>query len=329
MTASDPQEIFAAFEFASDRKLRVFVYSGGSNLFFDDAGFRGLVVRLKGGSWELAKRELPPYFGHYEGRDSISLNQPTDDLYGTDRMSPAPPVERPEIGDTATPYAAGELASVVKVGGGYELTRLVRELARLDLGGIEFLANIPGSVAGAVAGNAGCYGRAVAEVLVEAEIYSTLDHETRTVGPDFFEFRYRHSRIKHNPQEIVVSATFRLLPRSRTAILGEVEAELAERLQKHPHDAACAGSFFQNPSRERPAWKLLTDAGMAEATVGGAQFSPKHANFLVNTGGATSRDIIALARQAQEAVLESSGMEIIPEVRYVGPEGVVETLPDF
>jgi UDP-N-acetylenolpyruvoylglucosamine reductase len=333
VTLSEPEELFAAFEFAFDRGLRTFVYSGGSNLFFDDEGFRGLVVRLKGGSWNLDKRVLPPPLMDYQGRDSLALNEPTDDL--TENGGPF----QADPGLSSIPFGPGELVSlggaaadptpVVKVSGGFELSRLVRELARLDVGGIEFLGNIPGSVAGAVVGNAGCYGRAIAEVLVEAQIYPLQTHEVTTVGPDYFEFGYRHSKLKYDPQNIVVSATLRLAPRQRSLIMSEVDGELAERLSKHPHDAACAGSFFQNPSRERPAWRLLTDAGMVGEWVGGAQFSPKHANFLVNTGDARSTDIIRLARKAQLAVLEHSGFELVPEVRYVGPEGIVEPLPDL
>lgn len=330
VTVSDGDEMFTAFEFAFDRKLPTFVYSGGSNLFFDDAGFRGVVIRLKGGSWDLDKRDLPEELRHYEGRDSLRPNQPTDDLNGgmASLANPDDPDTFPDAEPAVNLADALVATPVVKVGGGFELSRLVRELSRLDKGGIEFLGNIPGSVAGAVVGNAGCYGRAIAEVLVEASVYSLDTHEVFTVGPDFFEFRYRHSKLKHDTSNFVVNATLRLANRPRSEIMAEVDAELAERQRKHPHDAACAGSFFQNPSRERPAWKLIEEAGLKGATEGAAQLSPKHANFLINTGGATSSDIIRLARRAQQAVLETSGFELQPEVRYVGPHGLVEPLPD-
>jgi UDP-N-acetylmuramate dehydrogenase len=333
VTLSEPEELFAAFEFAFDRGLRMFVYSGGSNLFFDDEGFRGLVVRIKGGNWTLDKRELPAASFSYQGRDSLALNQPTDDLNGA--ASPfggaadSGPIPFDDDDAPVSLAVEAEPTPVVKVSGGFELSRLVRELARLDLGGIEFLGNIPGSVGGAVVGNAGCYGRSIAEVLLEAEVYPIQTHEVETVSPEFFEFGYRHSKLKSDQQFIVMSATLRLMPRPRPLVLKEVEAELQQRLQKHPHDAACAGSFFQNPSRERPAWRLLVDAGMSGDWIGGAKFSPKHANFLINMGDARSSDIIRLARKAQMAVLENSGFELVPEVRYVGPEGIVEPLPDL
>lgn len=332
VTVSSGDEMFSAFEFAFDRKLPTFVYSGGSNLFFDDEGFRGLVIRLRGGDWQLAWRDLPEDLPRYDGRDSLAANQPTDDLNGAVQLDLSDPDDADTQPDDGIHNNLGpELVNtqVVKVGGGFELGRLVRELSRLDLGGIEFLANIPGSIAGAVAGNAGCYGRAIAEVLVEAEIYSLATHEVATVGPEFFDFRYRHSKLKYDSHNFIVSATLRLAKRSRSEIISEVEAELTERQRKHPHDSACAGSFFQNPSRERPAWKLIEEAGLKGASIGAAQLSTKHANFLVNTGGASSADIIRLARQAQRAVLEHSGFELQPEVRYVGPLGLVDNLPEL
>lgn len=212
----------------------------------------------------------------------------------------------------------------VNVDAGYDLPQLVRELAALDLGGVEWLGNIPGSLGGAVVGNAGCYGRAIAEVLVEAQVLHIPTLSYQRVDPSFFEFAYRHSQLKYNDDYVLLSAVLRLTSRPAAETLGEVEAELAERRRKHPHDAACAGSFFKNPSRERPAWRVITEAGLATAEVGGARLHEKHANFLVNAGGASAADIIALAQMVRLVVRERLGLELEPEVRYIGPEGVEE-----
>jgi UDP-N-acetylmuramate dehydrogenase len=198
----------------------------------------------------------------------------------------------------------------------------VRNLAQHDLGGIEFLGNIPGSVGGAVVGNAGCYGRAVADVLVGAKLYDLAAREVVDVNPGYLAFAYRHSRLKDDPDKVVLDATLQLDPRPRESILGDLAEELEQRRQKHPHDAQCAGSFFKNPPGGKPAWQLITDAGMSTARVGRAALSPQHANFLVNEGGATSAQIIELEQSIRRAVYERCGVSLVPEVRYVSPTGV-------
>lgn len=264
-------ELEQALEFARQRGVRYFVYGGGSNLFFDDAGFRGLVLQLQGGSYELLPTGL-----------------------------------------------------TVRVSAGYDLPLLVRQLAEHNVGGIEFLGNIPGSVGGAVVGNAGCYGQAISDVLISAEVYDAQRRMLDTLPLEALGFSYRHSRIKREPHLVVLGATLKLKPRPCAEVLSELQAELAARLHKHPHEAWCAGSFFKNSGREHPAWRLITEAGMAHARVGGAALSPMHANFLVNTGGATSADIIALVRQVQDAVRARCAIQLLPEVRYVSPTGIAD-----
>lgn len=268
---ADSAGLISALQFAREHGLRHFIYAGGSNLFFADAGFRGLVIKLSGGDWTL---------------DASGLSATAD--------------------------------------AGLPLNRLVRELAEQGLGGLDFLANIPGSVGGAVVGNAGCYGRAVADALVGALVFDVATLAERQVGPEFFGFDYRHSKLKYTDQYVLLSATFRVERVDGAAVLAGIRAELEARLAKHPHDAKCAGSYFKNPSREQPAWRVITAAGLADAQVGGARLSPRHANFLINDGGATSADIIALTRLIQQGVKAHIGVELVPEVRYVGPEGVVE-----
>jgi len=266
--ADGPKPLLAALRFARRHGLRRFVYGGGSNVLFDDAGFRGIVVRVHGGS-----------------------------------------------------YALDDPRCEVAVDAGYDLPALVRGLAEDGFGGIEFLGNIPGSVGGAVVGNAGCYGRAVADVLVSARLLDVETEAERVEGPAFFEFAYRNSRLKDDPGLVVLSATLKLARRPRGEVLREVEEELALRMGKHPHEARCAGSFFKNPSREMPAWRAITEAGLAEARVGDAMLSSMHANFLVNAGQATSADILALVSLIRSGVLKHSGIVLAPEVRYVGPTG--------
>jgi UDP-N-acetylmuramate dehydrogenase len=179
-----------------------------------------------------------------------------------------------------------------------------------------------------VVGNAGCYGREIAALLLSAEVVLADTLESKVVGPEYFEFSYRHSKLKYDANQVVISAELQVEQRESAAILSEVDDELALRLGKHPHEAQCAGSFFKNPSREFPAWKAITDAEMAGASHGDAGLSPMHANFLVNNGNASSSDIVRLVREIQSAVRDKLDIELVPEVRYVSPTGIAEILPE-
>ena len=262
------EDLVRALKWAGERGLPFFLLGGGSNLFFHDRGFRGLVIRLSSSSV------------HVEEENRL-----------------------------------------VRADGGTRLTSLVLRLAARDFGGLEFLANIPGTVGGAVAGNAGCYGKSVAGVLAGVRLLDTRTLQVLDAGPSFLGFRYRHSLLKESDRFLLLEAVFRVIPRGKDEVLREVRADLRTRLAKHPHKDKCAGSFFKNPPG-MPAWKAITEAGLAGARVGRAALSPRHANFLVNLGGAKSGEILELARKIRKGVRERLGILLEPEVRYVGPGGI-------
>lgn len=263
------EEIREAIEYAKDQKLNFFVYSGGSNIFFDDKGFRGLVIRIKGGEYRILH----------------------DDL--------------------------------IYVDAGYPLPKLIRDLAREGLGGLEFLGNIPGSVGGAVTGNAGCYGRSISEVIQDARVLDVAKNRVLVLKPKDFEFAYRHSNIKYDPNKIILNLTLKTVPKNSQEIFDEIGGELGERLIKHPHNAMCAGSFFKNPEG-KSAWQVITEAGLEGAGVGDAVLSPKHANFLLNLHQAKSQDILKLAHQIQKGVKQKLKIDLEAEVRYIGEMGPQE-----
>jgi UDP-N-acetylmuramate dehydrogenase len=210
----------------------------------------------------------------------------------------------------------GELLTVEA---GAELPGLVTDLAGQGLAGLEFAGNIPGSVGGAVVGNAGAYGRSVSDALVSVHL---LDGATEHVkAPEELEFGYRTSMFKAYPDLVVLSATFRLGRGRRSALLDEIARDAELRRSKHPLEYASCGSYFKNPSRELPAARLIEDAGLKGLTVGRAQVSVKHANFLVALPGASARDILALASEVKRRVRGHSGYELAEEVRLLGFSG--------
>ena len=207
----------------------------------------------------------------------------------------------------------GEL---LMVEAGAELPGLVTELAGQGLAGLEFAGNIPGSVGGAVVGNAGAYGRSVSDVLVSVHL---LDGTTEHVKePRELDFGYRTSLFKQLPELTVVSATFQLHRGERSALFDEIARDAELRRSKHPLEYASCGSYFKNPSRELPAARLIEDAGLKGFTLGRACVSEKHANFLVALPGATATEVVALAAEVKRRVREQSGHDLVEEVRRLG-----------
>ena len=192
------------------------------------------------------------------------------------------------------------------------------------LEGLNYATGIPGTVGGAVVGNAGAWGKQVGDVLKSAVI---LDDQgkTKTVGPDYFAFSYRHSRLKET-NEIIVSLTFALMPGDPVA-LGKERAEiLKKRSEKHPDLSThpCAGSFFRNieptskaERRQASGW-FLEQAGGKDLKVGGAYIFEKHANIIIKGQGACAQDVHDLHLKMMDAVKEKFGLQLIREVRFAG-----------
>ncbi len=199
---------------------------------------------------------------------------------------------------------------------GVELPALVTELATRGLAGLEFAGNIPGSVGGAVVGNAGAYGRSVSDVLMAVHLLDGVNEHVKE--PRDLEFGYRTSLFKLLPELTVLSATFRLEPGDPGGLLAEIAGDAGLRRSKHPLEYASCGSYFKNPSRDLPAARLIENAGLKGLTQGRVRVSEKHANFLVALPGATAADIVALADEVRRRVREQSGHELVEEVRRLG-----------
>jgi len=201
-------------------------------------------------------------------------------------------------------------------GAGEPLSRLCRFAAEQGLSGLEELSGIPGTVGGAVYMNAGAYESDISSVLESVRAYD-LDNENIVMLTYIeCEFGYRNSVFKRKPM-IVLSAVFTLLPGNRE----DIEAKMAEftrlRNEKQPVEMASAGSFFKRPEGDY-AGRLIEAAGMKGARVGGAQVSEKHAGFIVNTGGATAADVLALAEKVKSKVFEMFGVELEEEPVVIG-----------
>ena len=192
------------------------------------------------------------------------------------------------------------------------------------LEGLNYATGIPGTVGGAVVGNAGAWGKQVGDVLKSAII---LDDQgkIKTVGSDYFAFSYRHSRLKET-NEIIVSLNLGLTPGDPIA-LGKERAEiLKKRSEKHPclSTHPCAGSFFRNiePTskagrRQASGW-FLEQAGGKDLKAGGAYIFEKHANIIIKGPGASAQDVHDLHLKMMDVVKEKFGLQLIREIRFAG-----------
>jgi len=205
---------------------------------------------------------------------------------------------------------------VLRAEAGVDLPDLVADVAGQGLAGLTFAANIPGSVGGAVVGNAGAYGESVSDSLIEVHLLE--EGKEHVVPPDRLDFGYRTSLLKSRPDIVVLSAAFQLRHGHRDELLRRISDDAALRRSKHPLEYASCGSYFKNPSREVPAARLIEDAGLKGLRVGRAHVSEKHANFLVAEPGATAADITTLAAEVARRVKETSGYELREEVRRLG-----------
>jgi UDP-N-acetylenolpyruvoylglucosamine reductase len=203
-------------------------------------------------------------------------------------------------------------------GGGARLPAVAARAAREGLSGIEFGVNIPGTVGGAVRMNANAYGGELESVLEWVQIATASGVERRE--PSELGMTYRHSSLAVG--EIVIRASLLLATADPEAVKAKLEEMRRWRHEAQPQGIKTFGSTFKNPDDHRAdgrsAGLLLSDAGCNGLAVGGARFAPKHANFIENTGTATTADVIAVMAEGRRRVLERFGVALEPEVQTLG-----------
>lgn len=267
--AKSDEILKSAINLANKLNIPFLVIGGGSNIFFDDKGFRGLVI-------------------HYMA-DEINLDK---------------------------------AKKIVQVEAGCKLNKLVNKLAETNLGGIDFLANIPGSLGGAIVGNAGCYGNEIKNYLINVELLNCQTGKIIKINPAKLNFSYRHSKLKSNSNLIILKASLKLVRSNKAKILKAVRADKLLRKSKHPLDKS-AGSFFKNTS-DMPVWKIINQVGLKGKTIGGARVSEKHSNFIINYNSkAQASDINKLANKIIKEVKKYTGVILAKEVRFIKANGKI------
>ena len=281
------------------------------------------------------------------GGPADHLFQPADldDLAGFLReLDPGVDVFPMGVGSNLIVRDGGIRAVVIRLGRGFngieiEGERVTAGAAALDAHvarkaaqagrDLTFLRTIPGAIGGAVRMNAGCYGSYVADVFESAQVV-LRDGTQVTLGPDDLNFRYRQSDLPAGA--VITQATFRAPAGDPDALAARMEAQIAKRDETQPTKDRSAGSTFRNPAgfsstgraddtHELKAWAVIDKAGLRGAKKGGAQMSPKHPNFLINTGNATAADLEGLGEEVRKKVYDSSGITLEWEIMRIGEPG--------
>lgn len=278
--------------------------------------------------------------------DAVLLPADAADLCAFLReLDPAIPVFPMGVGSNLIVRDGGLRAVVVRLGrafadiaidddrviaGAAALDGRVAQVAAAAGRDLTFLRTIPGSIGGAVRMNAGCYGAYVADVLETVRIV-TRAGAVETLPASALRLAYRQSDLPDGA--VIVEATFRAPPGDPAVLAARMADQIARRDATQPVKDRSAGSTFRNPagfsstgraddSHELKAWKLIQDAGMQGVQVGGARMSDKHANFLINTGGATAADLESLGEQVRKRVSEMAGIWLEWEILRVGEPAV-------
>lgn len=197
---------------------------------------------------------------------------------------------------------------------GVSCAKLARFSAEYDLVGAEFLAGIPGTVGGALAMNSGAYGSEIWNYVLEVE---TIDRSgaLRNRNPKEFEIAYR--TVKGLNEEWFTAATFKFESGDGQQAKGKIRALLDQRNASQPIGNKSCGSVFRNPENDFAA-RLIESCNLKGKTIGGAQISTKHANFIINIGDATAKDIETLITNVHKTIEKECGVSLIPEVRIIG-----------
>jgi UDP-N-acetylmuramate dehydrogenase len=256
-------------------------------------------------------------------------------------LDPAIPVFPMGVGSNLIVRDGGIRAVVIRLGRGFNAIeiqgdRVTAGAAALDSHvarraaeagrDLTFLRTIPGTIGGAVRMNAGCYGSYVADMLDEVRVV-TRQGEVRTLTKADLHLAYRQSTLPEG--WVITQASFTTKSGDPAALEAHMLDQIAKRDASQPTKDRSAGSTFRNPAgysstgraddaQDLKAWKVIDDAGMRGAKIGGAQMSPMHSNFLINTGGATAADLENLGEEVRKKVYETSGLTLQWEIMRVG-----------
>ena len=206
----------------------------------------------------------------------------------------------------------------VVCGAGVLLNKLVKRLTEESLLDLEWAIGIPGTVGGAIRGNAGAFGGSMIDNILEVEVLRlNPEIEIRKYNKEELKVDYRDSIFKKEKNVVIISASFNFKKGNKEEIEKKVSEYLNYRKEKHPVSFPSAGSIFKNP-QDKSAGELIEKCGLKGKKIGGAKISEKHSNFIINIGNAEAKDVLDLISLAKKEVKDKLGIELEEEIELVG-----------
>lgn len=208
--------------------------------------------------------------------------------------------------------------TMISAGAAVSLSQLAKETAEQGLSGLEFACGIPGTVGGGVYMNAGAYNSEIGDIIGKVQAV-LAGRSISWFEKSDLNLRYRSSRFQKETNAIITRAEFLLQQAPVKVTCSKVKELTCQRESKQPLEIPSAGSVFRRPAGYYVG-PLIQGAGLKGFKIGGAQVSPKHAGFIVNSGGATAQDVLSLIAHIQKVIKEKNGVDLIPEIKVVGEE---------
>ncbi len=281
--ARDEKEFIKVLKFAKKNKIPFFVLGEGSNILFSDEGFKGIIVKLKDSKIKLKKNEI-------------------------------------------------------EVSAGLPLRKLLSFCIKKEISGFEFLAGIPGTIGGGVKGNCGAFGSSIGDFVKKVKVFDLKNLKILSLSKKDCKFSYRESIFKKNKNLIILKIILSFRKGKKEEIRKKIKENLKYRKEKQPLDYPSAGSVFKNYSGEIknkkllkrypelkefnkkkiiPAGFLIEKCNLKGRKKGGAQISPKHANFIINLGKAKAKDVLYLVELAKKKVREKFKISLKEEIEII------------
>lgn len=222
----------------------------------------------------------------------------------------------PKIKNSFDIIESNENFSLLKVNA-FSSNRFISEAAlNLSLTGAEFLSTIPGKIGGGIYQNAGCYGYDISMITERIEYIE--NEKIHSISKEEADFSYRSSTFQRNNNRWIANAVFRLNHEKKEIIAKRQKDFITRRIESQPKNRKSAGSVFRNPKGEYKAWQLIDKSGLRGYQKGGAKFSEKHSNFIINENNASAQDIYSLIELAKEKVYNKFSIQLQPEIQILG-----------
>lgn len=296
------EKLISLLKFVNENKIKFFILGGGTNILFSDDGFEGIVIKL---SQSDNFRGMDVW--RYGGMETTTANgRASTETFGEDKHLSALSSQPSAVVNNSSAFQLFSCSASMS------LPVFVRQTAEQGLSGLEHLAGIPGTIGGAIFGNAGVKEYSISDNLIKIEVVD-FDGNKKILEKKDINFEYRKSGLKNC---VITRAFFKLKKTAKNGILNTISQELEKRKNSQPLGTKNAGCVFKNPNNDS-AGRLIDSLNLKNYSIGGIEISSKHANFFVNKNNGTAKDMLELIEFVKKKVYEKYNIELEPEIRII------------